>query len=694
MRRLFLVVGLLSICRAKIIPLASTVTASGLAASDRSSNTTSIGNGKGVAKSKGNERKSSLSIPKLWGRQQTKKESESKAGGDKAGVGSDIDTAGGESATKLAEDGIEDEGVASSSDIDGNAETTETDDKSQSESTENDEVKEVERRQAEPQPTNQTQTRPDIVYMNIAPPTGPMVIPRPMYPYMPMPQQPPPNNKSSSLLSSILSALLPRPQNMPPVSPYGPPQPSSPYAPGGNNAIVSLILRLALISLGTLLLDVLGLGSHSDAFIPTPAQHYMFERVNDRYRRDRSALSQALESPPPGIGKHRWRRVFWRRRREVLSSLALAEELSVSVDESPTLANGALYNRTVIIVDMKPDSRVGNGMAEHLKDTVSFIIEQHRDYVDKRSYAEKAYSFNHKLPLPSFFLPRSSSTTSPSHNHRTPNGMRPALGSELEVVLFLDSPGGAVQDYGLASSQLARLRNEPQITLSVCVDRVAASGGYMMACQATPGHLFAAPFAMVGSIGVLMETVNVNEVLKKYGVKALVIKAGKNKAPLKTLGEVTSEELQMAQDDADVIHEAFQQWVMESRPNVAVSQDWIEKVCTGAVFLGKEARELGLVDRVLTSDEYVAERIAAGDRVLRLLPYRGPQFGGLKISPLDLLLSSMDAEGRLKIREKARVLGMRVIRCAAPLFRVGAAVGVLNHLASLQSPYQGYTWAA
>ena len=72
--------------------------------------------------------------------------------------------------------------------------------------------------------------------------------------------------------------------------------------------------------------------------------------------------------------------------------------------------------------------------------------------------------------------------------------------------------------------------------------------------------------------------------------------------------------------------------VGESRPNVVVPDDWIEKVCTGAVFLGKETKELGLVDRVMTSDEYVAERIAAGDRVLILIPYKGPQFG-LKLSP-------------------------------------------------------------
>jgi serine protease SohB len=377
-----------------------------------------------------------------------------------------------------------------------------------------------------------------------------------------------------------------------------------------------------------------------------------------------------------------------------VSSLILSEDINIAangadtaLDQPPSLANGGLYNRTVVIVEMKPDSRVGGGIAEQLRDTVSFLIEQHRDQADKRRQHDAS-----NLAVSSKFFPQYFSRPSLTRNRRPSNGMRPALGSELEVVLFLDSPGGTVHDYGLASSHLSRLRKEPQMTLSVCVDRVAASGGYMMACQATPGHLFAAPFAMVGSIGVLMETVNVNEVLKRYGVKPLVIKAGKNKAPLKTLGEVTQEELKMAQDDADVIHEAFQQWVMQSRPDVVTSPEWIEKVCTGSVFLGKEAQKLGLVDRVLTSDEYIAERIASGDRVLRLIPYKGPQFG-LKLSPFDLLLSGLDAEGRAKIRKRIQGLGTGAFQCIAPLFRVGAAVSVLNHLASLQSR-QNYSWRA
>lgn len=301
-----------------------------------------------------------------------------------------------------------------------------------------------------------------------------------------------------------------------------------------------------------------------------------------------------------------------------------------------------------------------------MRDTVSFLIEQHRDHGDRRR------SISH-----------------PSHHgtDRTVKGIRSALGKELEILLILDSPGGTVQDYGLAASQLSRLRNEPQIKLTICVDRVAASGGYMMASQATPGQLFAAPFAMVGSIGVLMETVNLHDILVKNGIKPLIIKAGKNKAPLKTLGEVTPDELKLAQDDANVIHQAFQRWVTKAR-NLSDSQDWLEKVGTGAIFLGGEACELGLVDRVVTSDEYVAERIAAGDRVLRLVPYRGSQLG-LRISPLDLV-TGLDPQGKAKLTNKIRQLGPSICQTLASLLRVGSAVGALNlvhHFAGSQRSF-------
>ncbi len=467
-----------------------------------------------------------------------------------------------------------------------------------------------------------------------------------------------PQPQSPSIMSSILKAFVPIPPQHTPPSPFGPgilPHNTPPPPP----SILSLLLRLVLLSFTTQILDFFRFGSQADAFIPPTAQHYTFERVNDRYRRDGSALMQALASPPPGVRRYRWKRIFRQRRK---ANTDILSDSTIESMEPPSIGNGELYNRTVIILDMKPDSRVGNGMAEQLRDTVSFLIEQHRDHTDRR---------------------RSTSHLPHLATARTAKGIRPAIGAELEILLILDSPGGTVQDYGLAASQLSRLRNEPQIKLTVCVDRVAASGGYMMASQATPGQLFAAPFAMVGSVGVIMETVNLHDILSKNGIKPLIIKAGKHKAPLKTLGEVTPEELEMAQDDANVIHEAFQKLVTKSR-NLAGSQEWLDKVATGAIFLGAEACELGLVDRVVTSDEYVAERVAAGDRVLRLVPYRGSQLG-IRISPLDLL-SGLDAEGRAKLTLKIKQLGPGLCQTLASLFRVGSAVGALNlihHFASL-----------
>ena len=103
------------------------------------------------------------------------------------------------------------------------------------------------------------------------------------------------------------------------------------------------------------------------------------------------------------------------------------------------------------------------------------------------------------------------------------NNNRLDLGTELEVVFCIESPGVVVQDFGLAADQLTRLINagleRGDLMVTVCVDKIAASGGYMMACQASPGQLIAAPFAILGSIGVLRETINIHDVLEKYGKK-------------------------------------------------------------------------------------------------------------------------------------------------------------------------------
>ena len=166
-----------------------------------------------------------------------------------------------------------------------------------------------------------------------------------------------------------------------------------------------------------------------------------------------------------------------------------------------------------------------------------------------------------------------------------------------EVVVCLESPGGMVHGYGLAASQLTRIRNKG-IPLTSVVDRVAASGGYMMAAVAQ--KVVAAPFALVGSIGVLAQVPNVHRWLKKNDVDVEIITAGKYKRTLTTLGENTEEGRQKFIEEMEDVHNLFQEFVAENRPGLE-----LEKVATGEAWYGKRALDLNLVDELATSDEYL-----------------------------------------------------------------------------------------
>ncbi len=174
-----------------------------------------------------------------------------------------------------------------------------------------------------------------------------------------------------------------------------------------------------------------------------------------------------------------------------------------------------------------------------------------------------------------------------------------------EVMLRLESPGGMVHAYGLASSQLVRLRNA-RIPLTICVDKVAASGGYMMACLAD--RLVAAPFAIIGSIGVLVQLPNFHKVLKKYDVDYEMISAGEYKRTLTTFGEITQKSRDKVQEDVESIHDIFKSWVKEHRPSVE-----IDKVATGETWLGSQAKERYMVDDIKTSDEYIIDACKNAD---------------------------------------------------------------------------------
>jgi serine protease SohB len=164
-----------------------------------------------------------------------------------------------------------------------------------------------------------------------------------------------------------------------------------------------------------------------------------------------------------------------------------------------------------------------------------------------------------------------------------------------EVVVRLESPGGVVHGYGLAASQLARLK-ERNIHLTVCVDKVAASGGYMMACVAD--KIIAAPFAFIGSIGVVSSMPNFNRLLKKHDIDFVEQTAGEHKRTLSLFGELNDSKMAKHQHDLEVIHSIFKQHVARHRPQVDINL-----VATGEVWLGIPALDLGLVDEIRTSDD-------------------------------------------------------------------------------------------
>ncbi|MGP9567362.1 protease SohB [Halomonas sp. AOP5-B2-8] len=173
---------------------------------------------------------------------------------------------------------------------------------------------------------------------------------------------------------------------------------------------------------------------------------------------------------------------------------------------------------------------------------------------------------------------------------------------EDEVVIRLESAGGLVHAYGLAAAQMDRLSAAGLIT-TVCIDKVAASGGYMMACTAQ--HIKAAPFAVIGSIGVVAQVPNIHRLLKKHDIDVELLTAGKYKRTLTVLGENTEEGKDKFLDDLENTHRLFKHYVAERRPTMD-----IDSLATGEIWYGSEALPQLLVDSVGTSEAYLTERMA------------------------------------------------------------------------------------
>eukprot|EP00985_Skeletonema_marinoi_P023548 scaffold15742_cov178-Skeletonema_marinoi.AAC.7 len=408
------------------------------------------------------------------------------------------------------------------------------------------------------------------------------------------------------------------------------------------------------------------------AYMPPLEQHYAFEQLNERYYRDWGAWRKAFPTNPALQSHH-----YHLGRNEASETgagrggmsagspmMALIDAIT-SRKSSPSQLKrhemqqkqqsggskskvsslSSIYphvynNGTAIVLDMTKLDTMASSM-ERIRDQISFLV--HLVQSEDEEFFQSKQSSKVELEL--------TSNTTENITTAGENQATDVSPPQLEVIVLLESPGGSVSSYGLAASHLQRLRSTPGIKLTICVDSVAASGGYMMACMASPGQLLCAPFAMVGSIGVIGQSVNVQKALENFGVRPYVFLGGKNKQPVGMFGDVTKDGMETMQVMIDRIHDSFREHVREAREDSLVkafvaegdtdkppsnyfqlgsqtklshSQQSLDRVANGDVFLGVQALKLGLVDRLITSDEYIAERIQHGTRVLKLVIHRRP----------------------------------------------------------------------
>jgi serine protease SohB len=185
-------------------------------------------------------------------------------------------------------------------------------------------------------------------------------------------------------------------------------------------------------------------------------------------------------------------------------------------------------------------------------------------------------------------------------------------GEDDEVIVRLENHGGMVHEHGLAASQLSRIRDR-DIPLVVCVDKVAASGGYLMACVAS--KIYAAPFAIIGSIGVLAQLPNFNRLLDSHGVDFEQITAGQHKRTVTMFGKNTDEDRAKLKAELEDVHALFKDAIAKYRTELD-----LEKVATGEYWYGTRALDLGLTDEISTSDELLSQK--AKDRDLYRIEYK------------------------------------------------------------------------
>ncbi len=202
-----------------------------------------------------------------------------------------------------------------------------------------------------------------------------------------------------------------------------------------------------------------------------------------------------------------------------------------------------------------------------------------------------------------------------------------------EVVVRLENPGGAVHEHGLAASQLLRIKDRG-VPLTVIVDKVAASGGFLLASIAEQN--VAAPFSVLWSIGGASQIPEFNRgpVIPRVGFWEGT--ARKYKRTVTMFGKNTDEDRAKLKEELEDIHILFKGLVAEQRPSLD-----IERVATGEHWYGTRALELGLIDKLGTSDDYLIS--VAKDADVFTVIFKGKQTMQEKI--MSAFESSLDRAG-------------------------------------------------
>ncbi len=297
--------------------------------------------------------------------------------------------------------------------------------------------------------------------------------------------------------------------------------------------------------------------------------------------KDAMALQKAIESKHEGL---KW---------PGSSSSPAGIGFVLNTKNDPPPSPVSLSNQTIVILDWSKQLDL-----DRIADQVSFLLSEYRSLAMMRGDSK-------------------GTTENVTATTRTSTPV------DLEVVLVLNSPGGSAADFGLAAQHLLRLRDAPGITLTICVDKVAASGGYMLCCTASPGQLYASPFAVVGSIGVLGQVINVQNLLEGWGIQPLVFRGGKDKVPVGVIGEISEEGKRTTQSFVDATHKAFKQHIVKARP---ILMKDIDKIGNGNIYLGDDALALKLIDGIMTADAYIDSKLHAGARVLKMIRNPRPSF--------------------------------------------------------------------